>query len=213
MLQTILRAPRIADDIAQGARLARMAKRDIGPTDVARVLDAAKVKYVLVGAHAANGYIGRPRATVDVEVVVQFPKKASVAIAHAFTDLTMVDTPVLTRFTRADGEEAIDIMKPIGSPLWKRLLKIAKTVRVDGVPLRIPPLEGVLAATFAAMASPLRRQLDKQQDGLDFARIITVNPKVNEDLLRELCDLVYAGGGAAALRLLEDARAGRQLQL
>ena len=63
MLQTIIRKPRTAEDIAQGARLAKMQNREIGPVDVARVLDAAKVKYVLVGAHATNGYTGRPRAT------------------------------------------------------------------------------------------------------------------------------------------------------
>src|SRR6266513_6559427 len=102
MLQTILRPPRTAEDIAQGIRLARMQKRDITPTDVARVLDAAKVRYVLVGAHAANGYLGRPRNTVDVDVIVEFPKKAAQAIAKAFTHLAMVDTPAVTRFNRPD---------------------------------------------------------------------------------------------------------------
>ena len=212
MLQTILRAPRTAEDIAQGIRLARMQKRDISPADVARVLDAAKVKYVLVGAHAANGYLGRPRATVDVDVVVQHPKKASQAIAKAFTDLTMLDSPVVIRFKRPDGEEAIDLMKPIGSKLWKQLLKIAISVRVEGALLRIPPVEGVLAAKFAAMASPSRRSLDKQQDGLDFARIVTVNAKIDAALLKDLGELVYAGGGDAIVKLLEDAKAGRRLE-
>jgi hypothetical protein len=53
-----------------------MNDRMIGPADVARVLEKAKLKYVLVGGHAVNGYSGRPRSTVDVGVVVQFPKKA-----------------------------------------------------------------------------------------------------------------------------------------
>ena len=74
-----------------------MQNRDIGPADVARVLNAAKLKYVLVGAHAANGYLGRPRNTVDVDVIVQFPKKASAVIAKAFAGLTIQDTPVVTR--------------------------------------------------------------------------------------------------------------------
>jgi|SRR5688572_12478548 hypothetical protein len=212
MLPTIIRKPRTAEDIAQGARLAKMHKRDIGPVDVAAVLNRAKLKYVLVGAHAANGYIGRPRTTVDVDVIVQFPKKASKAIAAAFTGLTMVDTPVVIRFKRADGEEAIDLMKPIGSPLWNRLLKIAVTIDVDGTPVRIPPVEGVLAAKFSAMASPHRRHLDKQQDGVDFARIVTVNDPLDLPLLEDLCELVYAGGGKEALKLVADARAGRQLE-
>jgi hypothetical protein len=189
-----------------------MEKRDIGPTDVARVLNAAKLKYVIVGAHAANGYAGRPRATVDVDVVVQFPKKAARAIAAAFRDLTMTDTPVVIRFTRPDGEEAIDLMKPIGSPLWNRLLKIAVAVEVERTSVRIPPLEGVLAAKFAAMASPHRRHLDKQQDAVDFGRIVSVNEQIALALLEELGELVYAGGGKEVLKLVADARAGRRLE-
>jgi hypothetical protein len=212
MLQTIRRPPRTAQDIALGARLAKMQNREIGPGDVARVLDDAKAKYVLVGAHAANGYIGRPRHTLDVDVVVEHPKKAATAISRAFSHLTMRDTPLVIRFYLPDGDEAIDLMKPQGSPLWKRLHKIAKTVEVDGEPLRIPPLEGVLAAKFAAMASPFRRATDKAQDGLDFAKIIEVNKRVNLTLLKELGELIYSGGGEAIVQLAKDARAGKILQ-
>src|SRR5437764_14536219 len=117
MLPTILRPPRTAEDIAQGASLAKMQGREIGPVDVAKVLRAAGVRYVIVGAHALNGYTGRPRATVDVDAVVQFPKKAANAIAAAFPTLQMRDTPVVTRFMDGDTE-AIDLMKPAGCKLW-----------------------------------------------------------------------------------------------
>lgn len=189
-----------------------MQKRDIGPMDVASVLNEAKLKYVLVGAHAANGYLARPRNTVDVDVVVQSPRKAAKVLARAFGSLKVVDTPVVIRFTRPDGEEAIDLMKPIGSPLGKRLLKIAITVTVEGTRVRIPPVEGVLAATFVAMASPHRRHLDKQQDALDFARIVTVNQAPNLALLEELAELVYSGGGKEALKLVADARTTSSLE-
>lgn len=211
MLPTIVRPPRTAEDIEQGVRLARMHKRDIGPGDVAKILDGANLKYVLVGAHAANGYLGRPRTTVDVDVIVEFPKKAAEVVGKAFPGLTMVDTPVVTRFKRADGEEAIDLMKPTSSKLWKQLLKIAVTVIVEETPIRIPPVEGVLAAKFAAMTSLHRAPLDKQQDGLDFARIVTVNDNVDLKLLGQLGDLVYPEGGEFILKLLVDARAGRRL--
>ena len=84
MLQTIVRTPRTEDDIALGAQLAKMQNRPIGPAEVARVLRDAGVKYVIVGGHAANGYTGRPRATVDVDVIVQFPKKAADAMEKIF---------------------------------------------------------------------------------------------------------------------------------
>ena len=107
-----------------------MQGKEISPADVARVLDAAHVKYVIVGAHATNGYTGRVCATVDVDVVVQFPKKAARAIAAAFPNVVMRDTPVVTRFMQGKLE-AIDLMKPTSSRLWARLLKESREVRVE----------------------------------------------------------------------------------
>ncbi len=211
MLQTIIRTPRTEEDIALGAQLAKMQNRPIGPADVARVLKAAGVKYVIVGAHAANGYTGRPRATVDVDVIVQFPKKAADAIAAAYPDLTIQDTPVVTRFKDKDLE-AIDVMKPTASKLWARLLKDARELNIGGESVSIPVLEGVLAAKFASMVSPMRRLPDKHQDGADFIRVVEANVKIDRDLLKELGELVYDGGGAEILKLESDARAGKRLE-
>ena len=214
MLPTVVRRPRTAEDIATGVELARMQGNEgkhIGPAAVGRVLREAGVKYVLVGAHAANGYTGRPRATVDVDVVVQFPKKAARAIAAAFPHLQMRDTPVVTRFMDGDVE-VIDLMKPTSSKLWGRLLGTTTEIRVGSEVIPIPALEGVLAAKFAAMTSPNRRQADKLIDGGDFIRIVEANPKVDLDLLNQLGELVFPGGGEFVLRLVADARAGRRLE-
>ena len=188
-----------------------MQGKEISPTDVARVLREAGVRYVIVGAHATNGYTGRPRATIDVDVVVQFPKKAAQAIAAAFPELTIRDTPVVTRFMKGE-DEAIDLMKPSGSRLWARLLKESRQVPIGDELVNIPVLEGVLAAKFAAMMSPHRRQADKLIDGGDFIRLVEANERINLDLLQELGELVFSGGGAVVLKLAEDARAGRRLE-
>ena len=45
-------------------------KNFISPLDVIRVLHEAGVKFMLVGAHGLGGWIGAPRATKDVEVLV-----------------------------------------------------------------------------------------------------------------------------------------------
>ena len=113
----------------------------------------------------------RPRATVDVDVVVQNPKQAADAIATAFPHLTVQDTPDVTRF-KDEEHEAIDLMKPAGSRLWLRLLNEARDVRIGHEMVRIPSLEGVLAAKFAATVSRVRRLADRQQDGVDFLRVI-----------------------------------------
>jgi hypothetical protein len=188
-----------------------MSQREIGPVDVARVLDAAKVKYVLVGAHATNGYTGRPRATVDVDLIVQFPKKASQAIARAFPRLRMKDTPVVIRFIDGD-QEAIDLLKPNTSKLWPALMKHALSLVVDGYTVRVPSVEGVLAAKFSAMVSIGRRLADKMIDGGDFIRVVEANPTLDAELLERFGDLVYPGGGKEILKLVADARAGRRLE-
>ena len=212
MLQTIIRPPKIAEDIALGIQLAQMQNRPIGPGDVARILREAGVKYVIVGAHALNGYTGRPRATVGVDVIVQHPKKAARAIAAAYPELQMQDTPVVIRF-KDEQNEAIDIMKPTGSPLWPRLLKDAREIRVAGMKLRVPTLEGILAAKFSSMSSPLRRLPDRQQDSVDFIRVVESNKRIDVKILEELGNLVYAGGGKNLLQFIIDARAGKMLNI
>lgn len=185
--------------------------KEIGLAEVARVLGGAGVNYVVVGAHAANGYTGKPRTTVDVNIIVQFPKRAAKAVADAFPHLEMRDTPVVIRFSE-QGEDVIELMKPTGSPLWARLLKKSRELVVGDQQVRIPILEGILAGKFAAMASPLRQFLDKQQDAIDFSRICVMNQNIDLRLLAEFGELVYSGGGPPVVKLVEDAKAGRRLE-
>jgi len=212
MLPTIIRKPRTAKDIERGIQLAEAHDRLIGPDDVARILRNAGIKYVIVGAHAINGYTGRPRATVDVDVIAQHPKKAAKAISAEYPHLDMKDTPVVIRFTDK-GDEVIDVMKPNSAPLWPRLLKDAREIKIGRKTMRIPTLEGALAAKFASMRSLLRRVPDRQQHAVDFIRVIEANEEIDLSLLEELGELVYAGGGTDVLKLVAEARAGRTLNI
>jgi len=211
MIVAPFRAPRFLEDISVSAKLSRMQGQQLGPADVARVLNAAGVKFVLVGAYAIAGYTGKPRATVDVDLVASSPKKATAALRSAFPELEVQDHPVVTRFLRS-GQEVIDVIKPSSARLFRRLLKLNRTVRMGDQAVRVPTLEGVLAAKFAAMVSPVRKITDRQQDGVDFARAIEANARIDLALLGELGDLVYAGGGKEILKLAQDARAGRRLE-
>jgi len=187
---------------------------EINPLDVAKALDAHKVKYVLVGGHAVNGFNGRPRTTVDVDLVALYPKKAVTVLLAAFPHLKAKDTPVVIRLSFEDGKEAVDVLKPEPSKLLRRLLSIAKVHPVPKIgKLRIPPVEGVLAAKFAAMISLGRRAGDRMQDAADFIHIVEANEKLNEELLKELGELVYEGGATELLKLLAKARAGETLDI
>jgi len=205
------RLANLAEDVGLSERLSRMQGQDIGPSDVERVLNAAKVKFVLVGAHAISGYTGRPRATLDVDVISDAPKKAMNALSAAFPDLEVQDHPVVIRFLR-DKREAIDVIKASSSPLFRRILKATRTVHIGGEPVPVPILEAALAAKFAAMVSPTRKVTDRVQDGVDFARAVEMSKRLDLKLLEELGQLVYDGGGREILKLVQDAKAGRRLE-
>lgn len=190
-----------------------MQGQDLTPVEIIPVLVDAGLAYILVGAHAANGYTGEPRATLDVDVIVRFPKKATAALLRAFPTLRAQDTPVVTRLLRPDGRCAVDVMKCNSSPLWGRLLKLGRPVRVGSVSINVPPVEGVLAAKFSAMVSPHRRIPKKMIDGADFINIVEANPKLDSALLEQLGELVYPGGGKEILKLVVDAKAGKRIEI
>ncbi len=202
--------------VSKGVELSVYYGMTITPADVARVLNAAQLRYVIAGAHAANAHTGRPRATQDVDVLTDAPKQVADALTAAFPQLEVHDTPVVTRLF-LDGEEAVDIMKAGQSKLFRRVVRMIQPIDLEGVPGYIPPVEGVLAMKFNAMTFLGRQLLDRQQDGLDFARVLVATDEldlpVDLDLLRELGELVYVGGGEEIIGHAADVRAGRPLSL
>jgi hypothetical protein len=170
------------------------------------------VRYVLVGGHAINLYTGKPRATQDVDVVTAAPVKARRAVQQAFPHLTAEDHPVVVRF-KEGGKEVIDLIKAGSGKLFQRVLRLVVQVKIAGEPVAVPRPEAALALKFYSMVNPARPTDDRMQDAVDFSRAAKMQEKLDQPLLHELGELVYAGGGDALLKLLADARAGRPLEL
>jgi hypothetical protein len=184
----------------------------LSPADVAGVLGRAKVRYVLVGAHAINLYTGRPRATQDVDVVTDAPAKARKAIESAYPHLTVEDHPVVIRFK--DGpDEVLDLIKARSAKVFRRVLGLVTEVRISGQRVVVPTAEGALALKFASMTTPARATDDRMQDAVDFSRVAKLQEGLDETLLHELGELIYAGGGAALMKAVADSRAGRRLDI
>src|SRR6266850_8094980 len=72
----------------------------ITPLDVIRVLNEAGINFVLVGAYGLAGWMKKPRATEDVDVVVAGGphKKATKALHAKFGQLEVEEHEVVTRF-------------------------------------------------------------------------------------------------------------------
>lgn len=187
----------------------------IQPEDVIRILNATGVGFVLVGAHGLGGWIGAPRATEDIDVVVtnRHVKKAVKALLAAFPILEAVDLSVVTRL-RVSGTDdvAIDVMKP-NQPVVAAALKNTVTVRSGDNAYKVPTLEMALAMKFAPMVSLLREDEKKHYDAGDFIRMVKHNPDIDLAKLAELGELVYPGGGKEVVEMVRRVRAGESLTL
>ena len=201
-----------AEALAKGVRLSLMHGSELSPIDVARVLNAGNVRWMLIGAHAINIFTGRPRATQDVDIVTDAPVKARAVLERAFPKFEVEDHPVVLRFKLA-GEEVLDVIKASSDRLFRRVVRMSKPVVVQDVTLYVPVLAAALAMTFGSMVSGTRRARDRHQDARDFIAVAELAVQVDEELLTELGELVYAGGGKELLKIYMDARAGRPLEL
>lgn len=185
------------------------------PSDVIAVLQQASVSFVLVGTYGLSGWIKKPRATEDVDVIVAAKnhKKAIKALLAAFAHLEAVDLPVVTRLRdRQTQAVAIEVMKP-NEPLFCEVFKHTHTVSLEGQTFNIPSLEMAIAMKFAPMVSLFRQNEDKFQDAHDFMYMIKSNPEIDLPKLEELGDLVYPGGGKEIVEKVRQVRAGEKLNL
>jgi hypothetical protein len=187
----------------------------ITPLEVIRILNAAKVRFMLLGAHGLSGWMGKPRATEDVDVLVgvRGHKKAVRSLLAAFPHLQMEDYDVVTRLRDPETRSVvIDVMKA-NQPLYRDALKYIHTVQSGGQMYAIPSLELALAMKFAAMISLTRADRDKLQDARDFMYIIDSNHDIDLEQLHTLGQLVYNGGGDEIVEKVRQVRAGEKMTL
>ena len=169
---------------------------------------------MLVGAHGIAGWMRKPRATQDVDLVVmnQHVKKAKRALLKAFPQLDAEDEEVVVRLRdRASGEVLIDLIKL--RELYREVFKHTQTVSEVGQQYCIPSLELALAMKYAAMISPNRPLEKVHQDAHDFIVMVKGNPEQDRNTLEALGEAVYSGGGEELLEMIRKAAAGERLDL
>jgi hypothetical protein len=165
-----------------------------------------------MGAHGIAAWLGEPRATRDVDVLVQKSHhcKAVKAIKDGFPGLLMEDYPAGTRFSDpADQQVVIDLMKPV-EELHQAVFKNAVAA---GKTHRFPTLEMALACKFAAMTSPNRTERKRHLDAADLIGMVEHHfEDVDRNVLFSLGEMVRSGGGPQILKLIDDMHAGRPIQ-
>lgn len=158
--------------------------------DLFRRFEEAGIEWALVGAEGVNLYLQRPRATVDVDVVVR--KKHLVKARKILKEVgtEFLDTEVHMRATLSNDPNRleIDMIKSQSHELFERALDHKTTV--GGIP--VPRVEALLALKFLSAVSPWRQPADKHQDVTDFIRAFKDNKdRLDRNLLIQLASLAH----------------------
>src|SRR5262245_42444959 len=209
------------DSFARSHQLSKQHVEDaISPHDVAEVLNDLQVKYVLIGGHVLGYFTGSPRATVDVYVIVSMAQasKAVKALGAKFPQLESKDPAHNVRFSsrleesRVDTER-IDVVRARDPCLQRVLSAYSRPLQSRGKIIHVPTAEAAVALKFAAAISPNRGDENRPQDRDDLVSIIRKQPTLRPEILSELGDLIYAGGGKELVDFVEAVRLGRRTVL
>lgn len=185
----------------------------LAPSDLIPLLQKAGIDFVLAGAHGIAGWLREPRATQDVDFIVRMKdrQKAADAILARHPDFEMEKHPDVWRLKQ--GQEYLVDLILTRAPLFKRVISEYTEIRMGKCRVKIPRIEAALAMKFASMTGHYRNYEKKFIDAGDFASMVRKNQNVDLSLLAELGELVCAGGGADVVKYLEDARAGKPLEI
>ncbi len=185
---------------------------DVTPEEVIDCLIQAKVKkWCLMGLHGYVGYLPMPRATQDVDVMVPYGEKAKAikAVAERWPMLMQLDLSNVVRFMDStDLDQAgkpkpvVDIMLP-----WCKFQEtiLSNYVIVDKeTGSRYPTVEAALVSKYAPLVSPNRSREKKEQDSVDFRRIVRANHlQIDRKIISELASEVWEKGGEEILAFVE----------
>jgi len=190
----------------------------VNPLEVAALFESKNVSYVLIGGHMLSYYTGTARATVDVDFIIGGAdfERASKAINKAYAQFKRHNRVYHVTYDtkkHAKDPERIDLVKD-GFPLFKAVIqKYCVTLRAKKQVVKIPTIEAAIALKFAASISPNRGDENKPIDNADLMRLIRTTPKLNEQALLALGELVYSGGGKELAAVVNDVRQGKTISL
>lgn len=165
-------------------------------------LDEQGVDWVLVGAEAVNLYRKRPRATVDIDVVVRAKhvSRARKVLMETCADVEDTEARLTGTLSPPPLELTVDVIKSHSHPLFEEALD--RQVRIEGV--RVPQLEALLALKYLSAVSPWRSREDKHQDVADFIKAFKDNRSgVDRALLVSLGSRAHASAGEEFAEFLD----------
>lgn len=199
----------------------------VSPVDlnaILKTLASKRIPFVLTGAHGIGGWTGKPRNTLDVDILVKAGRnhtRAVNAIRALYPQLEVrTFSGVVAFFVPGEKSSVIDVTYPHRADLEETLANPTWIVNEEqGLRYRIPSLEEALANKYGAMLTPTRDLDKRMQDAVDFTRMVQHaadegRQPIDRDRLATLGEKVGPGGGAEEiLRLIADVNAGRAIRI
>ncbi len=200
-----------------------MSASPVDLNEIIRTLTTKRVPFVLTGAHGISGWMGRPRGTQDVDILVKGGRnfgRAVRAIRALYPQLEERAFPGITAFfVQGEKDSVIDVVYPHRADLEETLARPVWTVNKEqGLRYRVPALESALANKYGAMITPNRPAGKRLIDAADFTWMVTHScdkgrRPIDLERLEALGEKVWRGGGGReVLRLVELVKAGRTIQ-
>lgn len=146
--------------------------------DTARTLEAAGVRYALIGGLAVGIHAALPRATVDVDVAAHLGEGRGAAV----TALERAGFKKTGEF-----EHSVNFRHRTGEPVqlafdteFDAMIERAEAIDVSGTPIMIVRKEDLIAMKRRAAADPARRKSKRLRDQADIELLLGDVPTPDE---------------------------------
>lgn len=201
-----------------------MASPSVDLVEILKTLTQKRIPFVLTGAHGIATWTGVARNTQDVDILVKGGRnhtRAVNAMKELYPNLVVEDHGgVFAFYIPGEQHSVIDVTYPIRDDQLETLANPTWTEnKKQGIRYRVPSLEEALANKYGAMLTPNRKPDKRLVDAADFTRMVRRSMEegrkpIDLKRLETLGEMVWPdGGGKEILRLVDDAKAGKAINL
>ena len=160
------------------------------------VLEASGARWVLVGAHAV-GFLTTPRATIDMDFVVE-ERKLSAVIQALERELGPLDVEDIGPALRLKGID-VDLIRSTNHPLFGAVLEQIQRIQE----WNLPRPEALIALKYMSAVSPWRGRAKRLLDAADLVAVYQASrDALDRMLLVRLAQLTFPGADKELLDLL-----------
>ena len=180
------------------------------------VLSIVGSEHVLIGGLAV-GYHGRPRATLDVDLLIPGKKLVDVREALEAKGYEVKPFPGMIRTYRMgdpSGESVADIVSREANPVLREAARHYEPATLLGQPVNVIRRGALVALKFHAIVSPDRKLADRYQDLADIGHVLAKRWGPDDARLAGTVAASIDGNASARLeKLIDDLSKGRPVEL